>query len=171
VGPSDLHWIAGRRKQWVSIRRIFSCHFSHGSYIRPLIASTALSLLCLSNSGLYPEVFSLQIPSNRPLLLPIFSVFWCSCQLNHVNLYSYQVKEDELDRECSTNGEKRNSYKNLVGTPKGKRPLGRPRLRWENIIRMDVREIGWGGMDWIDLAQDRDRSRALVNTVINLRVP
>jgi hypothetical protein len=60
---------------------------------------------------------------------------------------------------------KRNAYRILVG----KRPLGRPRHRWENI-RMDLREIGWGGMDWIDLAQDRDQWRALVNTVMNLRV-
>jgi hypothetical protein len=52
-----------------------------------------------------------------------------------------------------------------------KRPLGRPRRRWEDNIRMDRREIGWGGMDWIDLAQDRDQWRALVNTVMNLRVP
>jgi hypothetical protein len=58
-----------------------------------------------------------------------------------------------------------------VGKPEGKRPLGKPRSRWEDNIRMDLREIGWGGMDWIDLAQDRDQSRALVNTVMNLRVP
>jgi hypothetical protein len=59
----------------------------------------------------------------------------------------------------------------LVGKPEGKRPLGRPRHRWENNIRMDLREIGWGGMDWIDLAQDRDQWRALVSTALNLRVP
>jgi hypothetical protein len=58
-----------------------------------------------------------------------------------------------------------------VGKPEGKRPLGKPRRRWEDNIEMDIREIGWGGMDWIDLAQDRDRWRALLNTVINLRVP
>jgi hypothetical protein len=59
-----------------------------------------------------------------------------------------------------------------VGKPEGKRPLGRLRRRWEddNVI-MDHREIGWGGMDWIDLARDWDRWRALVNTVVNLRVP
>jgi hypothetical protein len=68
-------------------------------------------------------------------------------------------------------GEKRNVYRILVGKPEGKRPLGRPRRRWENNIRMDLRDIGWGGMDWIDLAQDRDQWRALVNTVTNLRVP
>jgi hypothetical protein len=68
-------------------------------------------------------------------------------------------------------GEKRNAYGILVGKPEGKRPLGRPRRRWEDNIRMDLRDIEWGGMDWIDLAQDRDQWRALVNTVINLRVP
>jgi hypothetical protein len=58
-----------------------------------------------------------------------------------------------------------------VGKPEGKRPLGRPRRRWEDSIRMDLREIGWGGMAWIGLAQDRDQWRAHVNTVMNLRVP
>jgi hypothetical protein len=57
-----------------------------------------------------------------------------------------------------------------VGKPEGKRPLGRPRRRWENNNRMDLREIGLGGMDWVDLAQDRDQWRALVNTVMKLRV-
>jgi hypothetical protein len=59
----------------------------------------------------------------------------------------------------------------LVGRPEGRRPLGRPRRRWEDNIKMDLREIGFGDVDWIHLAQDRDRWRALVNTVINLRVP
>jgi hypothetical protein len=70
-------------------------------------------------------------------------------------------------------GEKMNAYRILVGQPEGKRPLGRPRhtRRWVDNIKMDLREIGWGGMDWIDLAQDRDQCRALVNTVMNLRGP
>jgi hypothetical protein len=68
-------------------------------------------------------------------------------------------------------GEKRNAYMRLVGKPEGKRPLGRPRLRRLYNIKMDLREIGWDGMDWIDLAQDRNQWRALVNTIINLRVP
>jgi hypothetical protein len=58
-----------------------------------------------------------------------------------------------------------------VGKAEGKRPLGRPRRRWEDNIRIYLREIGWGGMEWVDLAQDRDQWRALVNTGINLRVP
>jgi hypothetical protein len=61
-------------------------------------------------------------------------------------------------------GLKRNAYRILVGKPEGKRPLGRPRRRWEDNIRMDHREIGWGDTDWIDLAQDRDQWRAPVNT-------
>jgi hypothetical protein len=68
-------------------------------------------------------------------------------------------------------GKKRNAYRILVGKPEGKSPLGRPRHRWEDNIRIDPREIRWGGMDWIDLVQDRDQWRALVNTVMNLRVP
>jgi hypothetical protein len=68
-------------------------------------------------------------------------------------------------------GEKRNAYSILVGKPEGKRPLGRRRRRWLDNIIMDLREIGWDDMDWIDLARNRDQWRALVNTVINLRVP
>jgi hypothetical protein len=67
-------------------------------------------------------------------------------------------------------GEERKVYRILMGKPEGKRSLGRPRRRWENGIRIDLREIGWGSVDWIQLAQDRDRLRAPVNTVINLRV-
>jgi hypothetical protein len=67
--------------------------------------------------------------------------------------------------------DKWNEYRILVGKPKGTRSLGRPRRRWKDNIRMDLREIGWGGMDWIDLAQDRDQWRALVNAVMNLWVP
>jgi hypothetical protein len=67
-------------------------------------------------------------------------------------------------------GEKRNAYRILVGKPEGRRPLGRPRLRWVDNIKMDLREIGRDGVDWVDLAQDRDHWRALVNTVMNLRV-
>ena len=66
--------------------------------------------------------------------------------------------------------EKRGVYRVLVGKPEGKRPLGSPRLRWEDNIKMDLQEVGCGGMDWIELAQDRDRLRALVNAVMNLRV-
>jgi hypothetical protein len=67
-------------------------------------------------------------------------------------------------------GEERNVYKILVGKPEGKISLGRRRRRWENGIRMDLTEIGLGGVDWIRLAQDRDRWRAVVSAVLNLRV-
>jgi hypothetical protein len=72
---------------------------------------------------------------------------------------------------CSTNGVKRNAYRLLVGEPEGRSPLGRPRRRWLDNIRMYLEEVGWGDGDWIGLAQDRDRWRALVNSVLNLRVP
>jgi hypothetical protein len=67
--------------------------------------------------------------------------------------------------------EKRNASWLLVGKPERKRPLGRPRLRWVDNIRMDLGEMGWGDVDWIGLAQGRNRWRALVNSVLNLRVP
>jgi hypothetical protein len=68
-------------------------------------------------------------------------------------------------------GEKSNVYRLLVGKPEGKRPLGRPRCRWLDNIKMDLLEIGLSVVDWIGLAQDRYRWRALVNSVMNLRVP
>jgi hypothetical protein len=67
--------------------------------------------------------------------------------------------------------EKRNTYKILVGKPEGKRPLGRTKRSWVDNIKMDVREVGWDGVDWIDMAQDRGQWRALVNAALNLRVP
>jgi hypothetical protein len=68
-------------------------------------------------------------------------------------------------------GEKRNAYRLSVGKPEGKRPLGRRRRRWVDNIRMDLGEVGWSDVDWISLAQDRNRWRDLVNSVLNLRVP
>jgi len=68
-------------------------------------------------------------------------------------------------------GKRRGVYRVLVGKPEGKRPLGRPRRRWEDNIKMDLQEVGCGVVDWIELAQDRDRWRSLVNAVMNLRVP
>jgi hypothetical protein len=73
-----------------------------------------------------------------------------------------------MGRACNTHGEKRNAYRSLVRKPEEKIPVGRP--RWEDNIRINLREIVWGGMDWIDLTQDRDQWRILVNTVKNLRV-
>jgi len=68
-------------------------------------------------------------------------------------------------------GEGRGMYRVLVGKPKEKKPMGRTRHRWENNIKMDLQAVGCGGMDWIDLAQDRDRWRTIVNAVMNLQVP
>jgi len=68
-------------------------------------------------------------------------------------------------------GKRRGVYRVLVGKPDGKRPLGRPRRRWEDNMKMDMQEVGCGCMDWIKLAQHRDRWRALVNTVMNFQVP
>jgi hypothetical protein len=68
-------------------------------------------------------------------------------------------------------GEKRNACRIFVGKPEGKRPLGRRRRNWVDNIKIDLREIGWNGIDWSDLAQDRNQWRALVNTEMNVRVP
>jgi hypothetical protein len=76
-----------------------------------------------------------------------------------------------MDRASSTNGEKRNAYRILMGKPEGKRPLERPRCRCVDNIKMDLREIGLSGTGFIDLIQDRDQWRTLVNTVTNFWVP
>jgi hypothetical protein len=93
------------------------------------------------------------------------------------NLYSFldiirQVKSRRMRwaGHVARMGEDRKVYKVLVGKPEVRRPLGRPRRRWEDGIRMDLREIGLGGVDWIRLSQDRDRWRAVVSAVMNLRV-
>ena len=72
---------------------------------------------------------------------------------------------------CTSMGEERGVYRVLVGKPEGKRPLGRPRRRWVDNIRMDFQEVGCGHVDWIGLAQDRDWWRTLVSAVMNLRAP
>jgi len=82
-----------------------------------------------------------------------------------------KIEKNEMGGTCSTSGEKRGLCRVLVGKPEGKRPLGRPRRRWEDNNKMDLQEVGSGDMDWIDLAQDRDRWWALVYTVMNVRVP
>jgi hypothetical protein len=68
-------------------------------------------------------------------------------------------------------GEKRNAYRILVGKPEGKRPVVRQRRRWVNSVKMDLREIGWDGMGWINLSQNKDQWRTLVNTIMNLWLP
>jgi hypothetical protein len=94
--------------------------------------------------------------------------------LNRVLITKYysgdKIEKNEMGGACSTYWEKRGAYSILVGRPEGRRPLGRPRLRWEDNIKMGLQEVGWG-MDLIELAQDRDSWRDLVNTIMNLRVP
>ena len=75
-----------------------------------------------------------------------------------------------MGRACNMNGEKRNTYRISVGNPEGKRQLDIPKRRWVDSIQIELRGTGWGGMDWIDLAQDRDQWWALVNMAVNLRV-
>ena len=85
--------------------------------------------------------------------------------------FSAPVVQHGLVKHVAYIGERRSIYRVLVGKPVEKRPLGRPRHRWEDNIKMDFQEVGCGGMDSIDLAQDRDVWRALVNAIMNLRVP
>jgi hypothetical protein len=87
-----------------------------------------------------------------------------------VSKQNHDELRDEIDGACSTSGEKVNAYRLRVEKPEGRRPLGRPRYRWVDTITMDLGEAGWGDGDWIGLAQDSDRWRALVNSVLNLRV-
>jgi hypothetical protein len=94
----------------------------------------------------------------------------------HIHIYiSYtsrnKIEKIEMGGACSMYGEGRGVYRVLMGKPEGKRPLGRPRRRWEVNVRMDLQEVGCGSEDWIGLAQDMDRWRALVSAVRNLRVP
>ena len=82
-----------------------------------------------------------------------------------------KIEKNEMGGACSTYGERRAVYRVLVGKVEGWRPLERPRRRWADNIKMDLQEVGCGGMDWIELAQDRDRWQAVVNAVMNLPVP
>jgi hypothetical protein len=96
--------------------------------------------------------------------------YFITCALNQVKL-ELSSKKYEMDRAGSTHGEEGNAYRILVRKPERKRPLGRPRSRRVENIELRLREIEWGGMDWTDLVQYMNQWRALVNTVINLRVP
>ena len=84
--------------------------------------------------------------------------------------WGVKIENNEMGGECSTYGENRGVYRVLVGKPEGKRPFGRPGRRWEDNIKMDLQEVRCGGMDWIKMAQDRERWSALVNVVMNFRV-
>ena len=80
-----------------------------------------------------------------------------------------KIEKNEMGGACSAYGERRGVYRVLVEKPEGKRPLGRPRLRWEDNIKTDLQEVGCGDMDWIELAYDSNRWREHVNAVVNLR--
>jgi hypothetical protein len=82
-----------------------------------------------------------------------------------------RVKEDEMGTVCSTKGEKKNTHRILVGKPEGKRSVGRTRRRWVENIKMNLRKIGLGDMNWIDMAQDKNKWRGFVNMIMNVRVP
>jgi hypothetical protein len=113
-----------------------------------------------------------------------FQLYFTPCQikgkvkLSLHNLYSFpsiitiiKSKWMRWAGHVARMGPKRNAYRILVGKSEGNRPLGRPRRRCVDNIKMDLRELGWDGVDWIDMAQDSDQWRALMNTVLNLRVP
>jgi hypothetical protein len=107
----------------------------------------------------------------------VFNLKACFFKIQLHNLYSSpdivrQVKSRRMiwAGHVARMGEGKNVYRVLVGKPEGKRPLGRARTRWEDGIKMDLGEIGWGVVEWIHLAQDRDHWRAIVNAVMNLRV-
>jgi hypothetical protein len=82
-----------------------------------------------------------------------------------------QIEKNVVGGEYITYGESRGAYRVLLGKLEGNRPLGRPRRRWEDNIKVDLQEVGCEGMDWIVVAQDKDRWRGLVNVLMNLRVP
>ena len=103
-------------------------------------------------------------------------MYVCVCVCVYIYIYIYIVRLIKSRRmrwagHVARMGEGRAVYRVLVGKPEGRRPLGRPRRRWEDNIRMDHREVGCGCVDWMEPAQDRDRWRALVSAVMNLRVP
>jgi hypothetical protein len=89
---------------------------------------------------------------------------------NHPLLYGNEIENNEMGGACRAYGEGRGVYRVLVGKPEAKRPLGRPRCGWENNSKTDLQEVGCGGMDWIELAYDRGKWWAIVNSLMNLRV-
>jgi hypothetical protein len=97
----------------------------------------------------------------------------CMIKYISINIFIIRVVESRRmrwDGHVARMGDRRGAYRVLVKRPEGKSALGRPRRRWEDNIKIDLQEVGWG-MDWIDLVQDKDRWRALLNTIMNLRIP
>ena len=103
----------------------------------------------------------------------LFRIFYCRwpdlcCD---VLMLGFLIEHNEMGKHVACMGEKTGVCRVLVGKPEGRRPLGRPSCRWEDNMKMDLQEVWCGGMDWINLAQDRDRCQAVVNVVMKLRVP
>jgi hypothetical protein len=101
-------------------------------------------------------------------------ILWYETQLRKKDVsfgtWNVRFEKNEMSGACSTCGEKRGAYRILMGRPEGRRALGRPRRRLEGNIKINIEDVGWG-VDWIELAEDRDRWRAVMNVVMNLRVP
>jgi hypothetical protein len=116
-----------------------------------------LNVINISSSFELLEYQILRIPRNCIFTMPVAD--------------SFKSRRMRWAGHAARMGDRRNAYRILVGKPEGRRPLGRPRRRWVDNIKMDLREVGCDGRDWIDLAWDRDRWRAHVNAVMNLRVP
>jgi hypothetical protein len=138
-------------------------HVKLTTHIHPVPTSRRL---CASLPP-HPHTYLIYLEHKGTFTFYLFYVFALTTSIIIIRM----IKEDEMGRECCKNGDKRNAYRIVVGKSECKRPLGRPRRRWVENIKMDLREVGWDGMDWIDLAHDRDQWRALANTVISLPVP
>jgi hypothetical protein len=123
--------------------------------------SGTLSFLIIYNSFLTIDI--VHKPSDSELYTPSSQPFKFQCLI--------KSRRMRLAGHAALTGEKRNAYRLLVGKPEGKRPLGRPRRSWVDNIRMYLGEVGWGDVEWIGLAKDRNWWRAVVNSVLNLRVP
>jgi hypothetical protein len=117
------------------------------------------------NTFLYQKVFAHILNTYRICITVLYSVLLTQYRAGD------KIEKIEMGGACSGYAEGRGVYRVLVGKPEGKRPLGRPRRRWEDNVRMELQEVGCGCEDWIGLAQDRDTWRALVSAVMNLRVP
>jgi hypothetical protein len=132
------------------------------------------------SSTLFPEFFKFVVIFVFGNLHPNFKGIYGNNKIVSDHFHYTSVSEctadtipsraNYLSHKPSRMGERRNAYRILVGKPDGKRSLGRPRRRWMDNIKMDLREVGWDGRAWIDLAQDRDQWRGYVNAVMNLRV-
>jgi hypothetical protein len=148
---------------YIHIRNSFlsTPHFTTDAYLSILVLYALFSNFPFP-SLLYPSLHSIPFSSLFQLLKSKSNCF--------LFLLLLKVWRMRWAGHVARTGENRNAYRLLVGKPEGRRPLGRPRLTWVGKSRMDLLELEWGDVDWIGLAQHRDRWRALVNSVLNLRV-